>query len=137
MESDKMTARLEGMSLSEERDIMEMMEMGDEMRDIDGDVTMEDDSIIRKKTSFAKKSSLKFKGRLMKVTKQVDILGTIQEEVDSMVEEAAGGQSDHEELHDQDGVEFEMESERIQEDVLVGKMMTCLETGIALRKPAR
>jgi hypothetical protein len=33
---------------------MEMMEMGDEMRDIDGDVTMEDDPIIRKKTSFAK-----------------------------------------------------------------------------------
>jgi hypothetical protein len=73
----------------------------------------------------------------MKVTKQVDILGTIQEEVDSMVEEAAGGQSDHEEHHDQDGVEFKMESERIQEDVLVGKMMTCLETGIALRNPAR
>ena len=46
----------------------------------------------------------------MKVTKQVDILGTIQEEVDSMVEEAAGGQSDHEEHHDQDGVEFKMDS---------------------------
>ena len=50
-----------------------------------------------------------------------------------MVEEAAGSQSDHEEHHDQDGVEFKMESERIQEDVLVGKMMTCLETGTALQ----
>ena len=51
MESDKMTARLEGMSLSEERDIMEMMEMGDEMRDIDGDDDLPGDWYCLAKTS--------------------------------------------------------------------------------------
>ena len=52
-----MTARLEGMSLSEEREIMEMMEMGDELRDMDGYVSIEDASSIRKKTSFARKAA--------------------------------------------------------------------------------
>ena len=132
-----MNARLEGMSLSEEREIIEIRGMGNKMRDIDGDVSMEDDSIIRKQIPFAKKSSLKFKGRLMKVTKQVDTLGTNQEEVDSMAEEASGSQSDHEEHHDQDGVEVKMESGRSQENVLVRKMMNGLETGIALQDDFR
>ena len=82
-----MAAKLEGMSLSEEREIMEMMEIGDELRDMDGDVIMEDGFGIRKKTSFARKSSMRFKGRLLMVTKQVDTLGNIQEEVEIMVEE--------------------------------------------------
>ena len=105
MESEKITARLEGMSLSEEREVMEMMETGDELRDIDGDIEMEHDHRVRKRTSFAMRSCLKFKGRLKKGTMKVDTLGTIQEEVAKMLERATGSQSDHE---DQDEVEVEM-----------------------------
>ena len=78
MESEKMTGRLQGMSLSEEREALEMTEMGDELRDMDGDIEMEDDHRARKRTSFARRSCLKFKGRLKKVTMKVDTLGTIQ-----------------------------------------------------------
>ena len=81
MESEKMTGRLQGMTLTEKREAMEVMEMGDELRDIDGDIEMEMDERAKKRTSFARKSCLKFKGRLRKVAMEVETLGTIQEEV--------------------------------------------------------
>ena len=81
LESEKITGRLQGMTLTEKREAMEMMEMGDELRDIDGDIEMGMDDRARKRTSFARKSCLKFKGRLRKVAMEVDTLGTIQEEV--------------------------------------------------------
>ena len=62
MESEKMTGRLKGMSLSEEREAMEMMEMGYELRDIDGDIEMEDDHSSRKRTSFARRAAWSLKG---------------------------------------------------------------------------
>ena len=80
-----MAAKLEGMSLSEEREIMEMMEIGDKLRDMDGDVKMEDSTGIRKETSFARKSSMRFKGRLLIVTKNVVTLDSIKEEVEVVV----------------------------------------------------
>ena len=89
--------------MSEEREIMEIMEIGDELRDMDGDVIMEDGSGIRKKTFFARKSSMRFKGRLLMVTKKVETLGSIKEEVEVVVEESAEGQAEHEEHHDQEG----------------------------------
>ena len=78
LESDRMTAKLEGMTISEEREFMEMMEIGDKLRDMDGDDDMEDRSGIRKKSSFARKSSMKFKGRLLMATKRVEELGSIK-----------------------------------------------------------
>ena len=72
---------------------MEMMEIGDELRDMDVDVIMEDGSGIRKKTSFARKSSMRFKGRLLMVTKKMEMLGSIKEEVEVVLEESAEGRS--------------------------------------------
>ena len=57
MESEKMTGSFQGMSLSEEKEALEMMEIGDELRDIDGDIEMEDDHSSRKRTSFARRAA--------------------------------------------------------------------------------
>ena len=84
LESSRMITKMEGMTISEEREVMEMMEMGDVLKDMDGNIHMEDVPDRRKKNSFARKNSMRFKGRLMMVTMKVETLGNILEDMGRM-----------------------------------------------------
>ena len=52
-----MITKMEGMTISEEREVMEMMEMGDVLRDMDGNISMEDVPDRRKKSSLQERKA--------------------------------------------------------------------------------
>ena len=104
-----MITKMEGMTISEEREVMEMMEMGDVLKDMDGNIHMEDVPDRRKKNSFARKNSMRFKGRLMMVTMKVETLGNILEDMDRMEGESEE-QAEHTDHGAQDRASSRMES---------------------------
>ena len=114
-----MITKMEGMTISEEREVMEMMEMGDVLKDMDGNIHMEDVPDRRKKSSFARKNSIKFKGSLMLVTRKVETLGNIMEDMDRMEVESEE-QAEHTEHGAQDRASSRKESGDSQEDIAQG-----------------
>ena len=119
LESSRMITKMEGMTISEEREVMEMMEMGDVLKDMDGNIHMEDVPDRRKKSSFARKNSIKFKGSLMLVTRKVETLGNIVEEMD-MLEGESEEQAEHTDHGAQDRASSRMESGGSQEEDHIG-----------------